>query len=303
MGCVGCGLACEWDDDREPGAAALCRACARDVAPCPGLIPDHLRSRVDPTQVAAWIVDGFGAAHPVGRRTTIGRCVDRDLVVLASSVSRVHAELRHTGTHWTVRDLGSRNGTLVDGAPCGDGTALARRALLKLGDVAVWFLAELAHQPAARTAPTITGGAAGRMMCYQLVHHATELRLFATDSNTAGGALLWRAVGGDAWSERGLAPLEFQLLRALCGRAATEAALPSPIRGCVATKQLVRDLPFQSRYANQDNVRQVVLRLRSLLAELGVRDLLAVAQGRGYYLACQVVAGSRRAADVPRHAP
>jgi len=208
-----------------------------------------------------------------------------------------------------VRDLGSLNGTFVYGTRCSDETVIGGRALLKFGDVSLWFLAELADQPPARSIPTITGGAAGGVICYELVHRATELRVFATDRPTAGGALLARAVGGDLWSERGLAPLEFQLLRALCVRGAAEAALPSSIRGCVATTQLVRDLPFQSKYANQDNVRQVVLRLRSLLAELGARDLLAVVPGRGYYLACQVktggacdAPGSRRS-SAPRRTP
>jgi hypothetical protein len=297
VNCVGCGF----EIARQAVAMALCRQCAQDVAPCEGLIPDHVRSRVDPAEGAAWIVDGFGAAHPISARTTIGRSVDGDLVVLAASVSRAHAELRHAGTYWTVRDLGSRNGTFVDGAPCNDQTVLARRALLKLGDVALWFLTELAHQPPPRLALTVTGGGVSRMICYDLIHQTTELRIFApTDSDTSGGALLWRPIGSEPWSERSLAPLEFQLLRSLCVRAATEAALPSPVRGCVATKQLVRDLPFQSKYANQDNVRQVVLRLRGLFAEVGARDLVAVAPGRGYYLACQVSAGSRRRPVPPR---
>jgi hypothetical protein len=60
------------------------------------------------------------------------------------------------------------------------------------------------------------------------------------------------------------------------------------VRGCVQTKQLARDLPFQSKYANEENVRQVVRRLRAQLAELGVDSVLAVAPGRGYYLSCPV---------------
>jgi len=56
----------------------------------------------------------------------------------------------------------------------------------------------------------------------------------------------------------------------------------------VATKQLARELPFQSKYANEDNVRQVVRRLRSVLTEIGVGGVLAAAPGRGYYVACQV---------------
>ena len=56
------------------------------------------------------------------------------------------------------------------------------------------------------------------------------------------------------------------------------------VRGCVATKQLARGLPFQTRYANEENVRQVVRRLRTALVELGADGLLAVVPGRGYYL-------------------
>ena len=91
-----------------------------------------------------------------------------------------------------------------------------------------------------------------------------------------------------AWAERSLATLEFQLLRALCARAIEEAGSPSIVKGCVATKQLAADLPFQSKYANEENVRQVVRRVRSALGEIGVESILAVAPGRGYYLSCAV---------------
>jgi DNA-binding winged helix-turn-helix (wHTH) protein len=47
-------------------------------------------------------------------------------------------------------------------------------------------------------------------------------------------------------------------------------------------------LPFQSKYANEENVRQVVRRLRGVLGEIGVDAVLAVAPGRGYYLSCPV---------------
>jgi hypothetical protein len=133
-----------------------------------------------------------------------------------------------------------------------------------------------------------TGGAGGGLVRYLLAHGGAELCVVGGDDAAAGGALLSRAVGADAWQERGLAPLEFQLLRALCVRAHDEASLPSAVRGCVPTKQLARDLPFQSRYANEENVRQVVRRLRGVLAEVGAGGVLAVAPGRGYYVAGSV---------------
>ena len=291
MGCLCCGAA--------PEVGALCRSCALEAAPCDGLIADHLRSTVDSTEARAWVVDGFGGAHPIGGKAVIGRSHDGDLVVLASSVSREHAELEHTEAGWMVRDLGSRNGTFVNGVLLQGQVVLPARALLKVGDVALWFLAEVDQEPPRRPMMA-TGGLGGGLVRYLLVHGELELCIVAGDDDTAGGALLRRAVGTEAWSERSLAPLEFQLVRALCVRAHEEAASPSAVRGCVPTKQLVRDLPFLSKFANQENVRQVVLRLRNVLAEVGVGGILAVAPGRGYYLACRVTIG---APGAPRAEP
>ena len=268
----------------------LCRRCARDAAPCEGLIPDHLRGATDPGDARAWLIDGFGGAHAVGEQCRIGRSHDGDLVVLASSVSREHAVIARDGAAWSVRDLGSRNGTLVDGVRCQGRALLAPRALVKVGDVALWFVTRL-DQPPAHAPVMATAGAGGGVVRHQLVHGGAELCVVGGGDPAAGGALLSRPAGSQAWTERHLAPLEFQLLRALCLRAQDEAAAPSAVRGCVPTKQLARDLPFQSRYANEENVRQVVRRLRSALAEAGADGVLAVAPGRGYYLACGVTTG------------
>jgi hypothetical protein len=279
MGCPCCGAA--------PEVGVLCRRCAREAAPCEGLIPDHVRGSLDTGAALAWLIDGFGGAHAVAEQCRIGRSHDGDLVVLASSVSREHALIARGDTGWSVRDLGSRNGTFVDGARCQGRTPLAPRALIKVGDVALWFAIELA-QPPTHAPVMATAGAGGGVVRYQLAHGGAELCVVGGADPAAGGALLSRPTGGDAWSERNLAPLEFQLLRALCLRAHDEAAAPSTVRGCVPTKQLARDLPFQSRYANEENVRQVVRRLRGVLAEAGADGVLAVAPGRGYYLVCGV---------------
>jgi len=116
--------------------------------------------------------------------------------------------------------------------------------------------------------------------------------LVGTSDNNAGGSLLSRASGAAEWAEKGLPTLEYQLLRALCARATEEATSPSIVKGCVATKQLARDLPFQSKYANEENVRQVVRRLRAALTDIGVDGMLQVAPGRGYYLSCTVSVAS-----------
>jgi hypothetical protein len=268
----------------------LCRSCAQDVAPCEGLIADHLRSTVEPTEAEAWMVDGFGIAHPIAAKTTIGRSHEGQLVVLATSVSREHARLEQTDGGWHARDLGSRNGTYVDSTRVQGRVPLGERCIVKVGDVALWFLAQVAHEPI--SPPSLaTGSIAGGLVRFLTSHGGTELCLVGSSEQTSGGSLLSRAVGTDAWKEASLPVLEFQLLRALCAKAVEEAGSPSTVRGCVATKQLARDLPFQSKYANEENVRQVVRRLRGALGEIGVDGLLAVAPGRGYYLVSPVSAG------------
>ena len=283
MGCLCCGAGAE--------VGSLCRSCAQDVSPCEGLIPDHIRSNVDSDEAAAWVVDGFGAAHAIAARTGIGRNHEGELVVLASSVSREHAELRRTDAGWHIRDLGSRNGTYVDGTRAQGRATLGDRTLIKIGDVALWFLAEAIHEPIAPPSMA-TASAGGGLVRFNITPGTVELCLVGTTDLAAGGALLSRGSGSAGWTERGLAPLEFQLLRALCARATEEADSPSAVRGCVQTKQLARDLPFQSKYANEENVRQVVRRLRGVLGEIGVDNVLAVAPGRGYYLSCPVSVAS-----------
>ena len=50
-----------------------------------------------------------------GQRMVIGREHDCDLLMTEISVSRHHAELHFDGIEWWLRDLGSKNGTRVNG--------------------------------------------------------------------------------------------------------------------------------------------------------------------------------------------
>jgi predicted component of type VI protein secretion system len=51
-----------------------------------------------------------------GERVTIGKNADNDLVIAEDpSVSRAHAVIERAGGRWMIRDVGSTNGTLVNG--------------------------------------------------------------------------------------------------------------------------------------------------------------------------------------------
>ena len=64
---------------------------------------------------AAWRAGRIPTLALPPRAATIGRSIECDCVVSEASVSRRHAELRRVGEGWLVRDLGSRNGTRLNG--------------------------------------------------------------------------------------------------------------------------------------------------------------------------------------------
>lgn len=69
---------------------------------------------------------------PTVSAVTVGRSSACDVVVGERTVSRFHAELRHGGDSWTVRDLDSTNGTWLNGARVRE-APVTRGDVLKLG--------------------------------------------------------------------------------------------------------------------------------------------------------------------------
>lgn len=70
-----------------------------------------------------------------GERLRIGRAPDNDLRLDHPSVSRAHAELLGFDAGWQLRDLGSKNGSFIDGTPADDYAPLAKPCWLRFGDV------------------------------------------------------------------------------------------------------------------------------------------------------------------------
>jgi pSer/pThr/pTyr-binding forkhead associated (FHA) protein len=204
-------------------------------------------------------------------------------------VSRDHAELSCGDSGWVVRDLGSRNGTDVDGTRVQGRAPLVDGGRVRFGEAS--FLVRTSHIEM----PAVHGDSLETMQArpassvrYGISEGDLELVLLGStaDDETGGaaGSLLYRRGGAGEWGELTLPQLEFRLLEALCAQQIAEANSPAQVRGCVATKQLARMLPFQSRYANEENVRQVVRRVRATLKKIEVNDLLDSIPGRGYYL-------------------
>lgn len=76
-----------------------------------------------------------GIVFEVQGVTTLGRADSCKILLDDTSVSAHHAMLRTVEDHWAVEDLGSRNGTLVNGRPVTSQTLLSCGDSIQLGRV------------------------------------------------------------------------------------------------------------------------------------------------------------------------
>lgn len=101
------------------------------------------------TQIAPFLLDALQRRISLGgERWVLGRAADCDLVVTEPRVSRHHAELRREGEGFVLADLGSTNGTLLNGQ------RLSRPLPLRDGDVIELGLAHFVYRDPEATLET-----------------------------------------------------------------------------------------------------------------------------------------------------
>jgi ABC-type multidrug transport system ATPase subunit/pSer/pThr/pTyr-binding forkhead associated (FHA) protein len=82
-----------------------------------GPVSDGVMIQLTPSALPNASVREPSAVHNIDRPAVrIGRAPDNDVVMADLLVSRHHAELRRSGDRWVLVDLGSANGTYVNGA-------------------------------------------------------------------------------------------------------------------------------------------------------------------------------------------
>ncbi len=111
----------------------------------------RIRATSDPTQkipvryrASIVILRGHaeGMEYPLtGVTTIIGRDKTADIVVKDSLVSRQHAAIVYTDAGFVVKDLGSTNGTILNGKTVGQ-SPIANRDKVSIGDTTIQFILE-----------------------------------------------------------------------------------------------------------------------------------------------------------------
>jgi hypothetical protein len=126
--------------------------------------------------------------------TLVGRSLACLIVIDDHCASAEHAVIAWRGDRWEVRDLGSLNGTFVDGRrlAAGERAAIARDARLSFGGIGDWILADA--QPA--------GPCARNNATSELVHSTTGI--LALPSTEAPQATIFRRGDGQWRVELGM---------------------------------------------------------------------------------------------------
>ena len=93
----------------------------------------------EPRQRAGFVIFKGNEAALYEGENVLGRDPAADICIDDSTVSRRHASIVVTGDGAFVKDLNSKNGTVVDGAKVENGTALTEGQTIVLGDARVMY--------------------------------------------------------------------------------------------------------------------------------------------------------------------
>jgi hypothetical protein len=78
-----------------------------------------------------------GQTYPLLPVTSIGRAASNNIVLDDGYISSQHALLTLRGRQWWLEDLGSRNGTLLNGAPLSDATVVRPGDIITVGNIQI----------------------------------------------------------------------------------------------------------------------------------------------------------------------
>jgi len=277
---------------RPAEVGVLCEECRDELSSPIKIMPEQIQLySTQPTMAA--LIDLWGRPHRLDPRTLVGRQVDgQGLAILEASVSRHHAQLMLENGEWTVRDLGSANGTfhgdrlIATTAPTREGN------VLRFGHIAFYFVEDVARLPPPKLGRTETATIRPldrfeTQMMFPMgtgEEERTDVGLpvmsFRLHEPTGGGGGLVEVDGKQVQ----LTTTQFELMALMIRRMAGELHQPELVRGFVRSSELIADLSWDTREPSENHVKQLVRRVRRALIKSAIGDLIESRHRFGYRL-------------------
>ena len=285
--------------ERTAEVGVLCEECRDELSSPIRISPEQIQLRVQrPTNAA--LVDLWGRPHQLDPRTLVGRQIDsHGLAVLEPSVSRHHAHLILDGGSWTLRDLGSANGTYLDDRLVDTPVGVSDGARIRFGHIAFYLIEEIERLPTPRVARTQTNTLRPPNVPLpraktpkpvppeeddEFGEERTDIGLpemrFRLHEPTGGGGGLIEIDGKQVQ----LTTTQFELMALMIRRMAAERHQPELVRGFVRSSELIADLSWDTREPSENHVKQLVRRVRRALIKSEIGDLIESRHRFGYRL-------------------
>ncbi|MEO6773237.1 MAG: FHA domain-containing protein [Kofleriaceae bacterium] len=283
--------------ERDPEVGVLCEECRDELSSPIRITPEQIILRiVRPTEAA--LLDPWGRVHRLEARTLVGRQIDsQGLAILEPSVSRHHAHLTLDNGVWTLRDLGSANGTFHDDKLIEGPVVVQTGDRVRFGHIAFYIVANIEHLPSPRATRTVTSTIKPPNLPAELPpivnkvapdfgadEEITNVGLpemrFQLHEPTGGGGGLIEVDGKQVQ----LTTTQFELMALMIRRMASEEHQPEIVRGFVRSSELIADLSWDTREPSENHVKQLVRRVRRALIKCDIGDLIESRHRFGYRL-------------------
>jgi hypothetical protein len=277
--------------ERPAEVGVLCEECRDDLSSPIKISPEQIFGRVQ-TSTSAALLDLWGRPHQLDVHSRIGRQIEeRGIAILEPSVSRNHAEVMCDNGTWTIRDLGSANGTFVDDKLIEGVTQLRAGERIRFGHIAFYLIDDVAKLPTPKLTRTTTSTirpmfakAPAQAGDDDFVEERTDVGLpemrFRLHEPTGGGGGLIEVDGKQVQ----LTTTQFELMALMIKRMASESHQPELVRGFVRSSELIADLSWDTREPSENHVKQLVRRVRRALMKSEIGDLIESRHRFGYRL-------------------
>jgi hypothetical protein len=289
-------MRCPICGERAPEVGVLCEECRDELSSPIRISPEQIQLRIQRATDAA-LVDLWGRVHRLEARTLVGRQIENQgLAILEPSVSRHHAHLTLDNGAWTVRDLGSANGTFHDDKLIEGPVVVQNADRVRFGHIAFYIVVDIAKLPAPKITRTVTTTIRPQNIPAVLPPPVGARTDFAADEENTNVGLpemsfkLHEPTGGGGGlvevdgKQVQLTTTQFELMALMIKRMASEAHQPELVRGFVRSSELIADLSWDTREPSENHVKQLVRRVRRALMKSEVGDLIESRHRFGYRL-------------------